>query len=143
MNRFRVLAYPHTRRRWMAGRRTGLYSSDMFLSSLPSAISHRFTSHHVRRHTHHQEPQPEPQGHRVRTQRERACSLALTSLRFPSFRKGLHVFSISFKDKNGKEHEIIIGPEKPEDAVKDRRVGLLSSLNFVALIYPSRSSCTR
>jgi hypothetical protein len=40
-----------------------------------------------------------------------------------AYRKGLHVFSISFKDKSGKEHEIIIGPEKPEDAVKDRRVG--------------------
>ncbi|KAI5449503.1 hypothetical protein NCC49_004647 [Naganishia albida] len=35
--------------------------------------------------------------------------------------KGLHVFSISFKDKSGKEHEIIIGPETPEDMVKDRR----------------------
>ena len=37
-------------------------------------------------------------------------------------RKGLHVFSISFNDKDGKKQEIIIGPEEPKDAVKDRRV---------------------
>jgi hypothetical protein len=36
--------------------------------------------------------------------------------------KGLHVFSISFNDKNGKKQEIIIGPEDPKDQVKDRRV---------------------
>ena len=49
-----------------------------------------------------------------------------------SYRKGLHVFSISFKDKHGKEHEIIIGPENPEDAVKDRRVSFsyLASLRL-------------
>ncbi|KAG7530546.1 hypothetical protein FFLO_04972 [Filobasidium floriforme] len=35
--------------------------------------------------------------------------------------KGLHVFSISFNDKNGKKQEIIIGPEDPKDQVKDRR----------------------
>lgn len=37
-------------------------------------------------------------------------------------RQGLHVFSISFTDKNGDKQEIIIGPEQPSDAVKDRRV---------------------
>lgn len=35
--------------------------------------------------------------------------------------KGLHVFSISFNDKNGNKQEIIIGPEEPKDMVKDRR----------------------
>jgi hypothetical protein len=57
-------------------------------------------------------------------------------------RKGLHVFSISFKDKNGKEHEIIIGPEKPEDAVKDRRVSPLPHFGPLRADSSLRSSCT-